>query len=71
VEQLASIRALEYRLRTLGAIVLADPKSRRVWFYAYKPNEAALRPLVQLIKGRTGEMVDFLVARASVRGETT
>jgi hypothetical protein len=67
MERLAPIHVLEYRFRRKGVFLLVDPSNRKIWFYGYKPDKDAIRKMMAEMKGRTEEMVKFLIERASFK----
>ena len=69
VERLTPIHVMEYRFRRLGVFLLVDFDKRRLWFYGYKRSHEDINRLMESLKGRVTEMVNFLTARASARGE--
>jgi hypothetical protein len=71
VERLKPIHVLEYDMRRLGVFLLVDFDRRRLWFFGYKKNHDAINRMMEQVKGRQIEMVKFLTARASAKGETT
>ena len=68
MERVTPIHVLEYEFRRKGVFVLVGARRRELWFYGYKPTE--IKQMIDSIRGRSEEMVKFLIARASVRGET-
>lgn len=71
MERLEHIATVEYEFRQRGVFLLVDPSNRKIWFYGYKPNTVLLNQMIASLKGRTEEMVNFLIARVGVRkGET-
>ena len=70
MERLKPIHVMEYELRQHGVFLLVDFDRRRLWFYGYKKNHATINQMMEQVKGRQAEMVKFLTARASARGET-
>jgi hypothetical protein len=71
MERVEPIHVVEYRFRRQGVFLLVDVKGRKLWFYGYKRDQGAIRQMMESLKGRSDEMIKFLIARASVRGETT
>jgi hypothetical protein len=70
VEWVKPIGELEADFRRQGVFMLADFNAKRLRFYGY--DSVVTNRLVDAVRGRTQEMVDFLVARLRVqRGETT
>jgi hypothetical protein len=69
MERVTPIHVLEYGIRRRGVFLLVDVRSRKLWFYGYK-TQAVMNRMIDSVKGRNEEMVNFLIARASVRGET-
>ena len=69
VEWLKPIDELEADFRKRGAFLLVDVKSRKLWFFHYSKDTTSIRQMMDALKGRQGEMVDFLIARACIRGE--
>lgn len=70
VERLTPIREVEAEFRKRGAFMLVDVKSRKLWFYHYSKDMIGIKHMMAALKGRQDEMVNFLISRASVRGET-
>ena len=50
--------------------MLVDVDGRRLKFFGYKKDHTEINQMMDSMKGRSAEMVKFLLARASVRGET-
>jgi len=70
VERVVPIDEVEADLRKRGVFILVDVSTRKLWFYGYKPNQGVINQMIAAVKDRREEMVKFLLARASVRGET-
>jgi hypothetical protein len=71
VERLTPIHVLEYKFRQQGVFLLVDVGGKKLWFHRYGKDHAVIHQMMELLKGRTDEMVKFLTARARVpRGET-
>lgn len=64
------IGEIEAGFRKRGAFVLVDVKSRKLWFFHYSKDSNYIKQMMDVLKGRQTEMVDFLIARACIRGET-
>ena len=69
MEWVKPIDEVEADFRRAGAFLLVDPTSRKLRFYGY--NQVALRRMIDGLRGRSHEMANFLIARASAKGETT
>jgi hypothetical protein len=69
MERLEPIHVMEYRLRRQGVFLLVDFDGKKLWFFGYKKDHAAIKQMMENLKGRHKEMVNFLTARASARGE--
>ena len=70
VERLTPIGEIEAGFRKRGAFLLVDVKSRKLWFFHHSKDTTGIKQMMDALKGRQGEMVDFLIARACIRGET-
>ena len=71
MEWVKPIGMVEKDFRYNGIFLLVDPISRRLWFYGYKKDQASINQAMESLKGRSDEMVNFLIARAkSAEGET-
>lgn len=70
MERLTPIHVMEYQFRRQGVFLLVDFDRRRLWFYGHKRNNEDINRLMDSLKGRVTEMVKFLTARASAKGET-
>lgn len=57
-------------MRLQGVFLLVDMSGRKLWFFGYKKDQTILKQMMESLKGRRDEMIKFLLARASVRGET-
>jgi len=71
VEWVKPIDEVEASLRRQGIFLLVDADGRKLRFYGYSRNNEAVNRAVDSLKGRQGEMVKFLTARARAKGETT
>lgn len=58
---------MEYEFRRQGIFLLVDVSSRKLWFYGYKKDHSVIKQMMESLKGRSDEMVDFLIARARVQ----
>ncbi len=67
VERVKPIDELEADFRKRGAFLLVDVKSRKLWFYHYSNDLASVNQMIDSLKGRSQEMGNFLIERASVR----
>jgi hypothetical protein len=68
MERLKPIHVLEHEFRRRGAFLLVDVTGRTIRFYKYAEDAVSVMEMADSIKGRSKEMVDFLISRASVRG---
>jgi hypothetical protein len=62
------IGVIEAEFRKRGAFVLVDVKTRKLWFYHHSKDMSGIRNMMDSLKGRQDEMVNFLIA--CIRGET-
>lgn len=58
-------------LRRQGMFLLVDARSRRIVFYGYKRDTVQINQMIESLKGRSDEMVKYLIAQARAEGETT
>ena len=63
MEWLKPIEEIENEFRRQGTFLLADINSRKLWFFGYK-DQATINKMMDSMKGRCNEMVNFLIARA-------
>ena len=47
--------------------MLVDMTGKRLWFFQHSKNEVGIKRAMDSLKGRSEEMVKFLLERASVR----
>lgn len=71
MERLTPIDKVEEEIRRKGVFMLADVRSRKLWFYHFANDSVTLNRTIESLKGRSEEMVTFLIARARARGEIT
>jgi hypothetical protein len=72
MEWVKPIDEVEAEFRRHGVFLLVDVSGRKLWFYGYKKDHTAIKRMIDSLRGRSKEMVKFLIARARVqRGETT
>jgi hypothetical protein len=64
------IDQVEFGFRRQGVFLLVDVGGKKLRFYGFKKNHADLNRMIDSMKGRCDEMVNFLIARVK-RGETT
>jgi len=69
MEWVKPIDQVNFDARRQGVFMLVDFDGRRLRFYGC--SQAAINRAKDATKGRGQEMVKFLLARASIRGETT
>lgn len=62
------IGMMELDFRRQGVFLLVDVSSRKLWFFGY--NQSLINKMMDSLKGRCDEMVNFLIARARAEGET-
>ena len=67
MEWVKPISEVEADFRRRGAFLLVDVKSRKLWFYHYSNDSAYINQMIDSLKGRSQEMCNFLIERASVR----
>jgi hypothetical protein len=70
MERLEPIHTVEYKLRRQGVFLLVDFSGRKLWFFGFKHDQNALKQMMADLTPRRDEMIKYLTARASVRGET-
>lgn len=70
VEWLKPIDQVEAEIRRDGMFLLVDMNGRRLWFYGCK-NQPTINRVVDSLRKRRVEMVNFLIARMRAEGETT
>lgn len=70
MEWVKPIDQVEADFRYNGIFLLVDVGGRKLWFYGYKKDQVAISQAMDTLKGRSDEMVKFLIARARARGET-
>jgi hypothetical protein len=68
VERLKNIGYIEGEFRRIGVFLLVDTDGR---LKVYGRKSEAYDKLVNELRQRVGEMINFLIARARARGETT
>lgn len=61
------IAEVEAGFRKLGAFLLVDMSGKKLWFFHHSKDEARIRRMMDSLRGRSDEMVKFLLERASVR----
>jgi len=71
VEWVKPIDQMEAEFRARGVFLLVDVRTRKLWFYGYKRDQATLNQMMASLKGRSQEMGEFLIARDTCKGETT
>lgn len=67
MERVRPIHVMEYEFRRQGVFLLVDVSGKKLWFYGYKRDYAAINKMMESLKGRCDEMVNFLIARARVQ----
>jgi hypothetical protein len=70
VEWVKPIGEVEREFRRRGAFMLVDARCRKLWFFHYSKSAVTVNQMMDSLKGRSDEMVNFLIARASAKGET-
>jgi hypothetical protein len=70
MEWVKPIDEVESDFRRQGVFLLVDVDGRKLRFYGYKKDCVAINRMMDSMKGRAPEMVKFLIARASAKGET-
>ena len=71
VEWVKPIDQVEADIRRRGVFMLVDVRGRKLKFFGYNRDYANINRLMDSLKGRTDEMVKYLIARARAKGETT
>jgi hypothetical protein len=67
MERVTPIHVVEYQFRRQGVFLLVDVSGRKLWFFGYK-DQRCINQMMESLKGRCDEMINFLIARASVKG---
>ena len=63
---------MEYRFRRQGVFLLVDVDGKRLWFFGYKKDHTTIKQMMEKLKGRQTDMINFLLARARAkRGENS
>ncbi len=71
VDWVKPIHEVEADFRGRGAFLLVDFSGRKLMFYHYSKDVVTVKQMMDSLKGRSKEMVDFLIARATgAKGET-
>lgn len=68
MEWVKPIDEVEADFRRRGAFLLVDASKRKLWFFHYSKNTTIVRQMMDSLKGRSDEMVNFLIARSRVQG---
>jgi hypothetical protein len=68
MEWVKPIGMVELDFRRQGVFMLVDVSSRKLWFFGYKRDHSCINKMMESLKGRCDEMVDFLIARARAKG---
>lgn len=68
MERVTPIHVMEYQFRRQGVFLLVDVGGRKLRFYGFKKSCVDLNRMIDSMKGRCDEMVNFLIARARVPG---
>jgi hypothetical protein len=71
MERLVPIDEVEADFRRNGVFLLVDVLKKRIVFYGYKRDTVQLNKMIESLRGRREEMVNFLIARVRAEGETT
>jgi hypothetical protein len=74
MEWVKPVETLELEFRRRGVFLLVDVSGKKVRFYGYKKNCVEINQMMDQLRGRSHEMVNFLIARAKSaknEGETT
>jgi hypothetical protein len=71
VEWVKPIDEVARDFRRQGVFLLVDARSKRIMFYGYKPDTAQMNRMIDSLKGRSNEMVTFLISTLRTEGETT
>jgi len=59
---------MEYEFRKQGVFLLVDVSGRKLWFFGCKKDNTCINRMMESLKGRTDEMINFLIARARAKG---
>jgi hypothetical protein len=68
MEWVKPIGMMELDFRRQGVFLLVDVSSRKLWFFGYKRDNICINKMMETLKGRCDEMVNFLLARARAKG---
>jgi len=71
VEWVKPIDQVEADIRRQGVFMLVDASVGKLRFFGYKRDCITLNRLTDSLRGRTDEMVKYLIAQARAKGETT
>lgn len=72
MEWVKPIDQLEAEVRYRGVFMLVDLNTKKLKFYGFKRQQPDFNKVVDLVRGRTHEMVNYLIASAKrAKGETT
>jgi hypothetical protein len=66
VEWVKPIDEVEADFRRQGCFILVDVRAKKLKFYGFK--QPVINRLMDQLRGRTHEMVNFLIARARAKG---
>jgi hypothetical protein len=69
MEWVKPIVQVEREIRERGMFMLVDPRGMKLQFFGY--NQATVNRERDALRGRSQEMVKYLIALASAKGETT
>jgi len=70
VEWVKPIDEVAREFRRQGVFLLVDPFTKRIVFYGYKPDTVEINRMIEALKGRSNEMLKYLIAQLRAEGET-
>jgi hypothetical protein len=68
MEWVKPIGMMELDFRRQGVFLLVDVSGKKLWFFGYKRDQSAINQMMETLRGRCDEMVNFLIARARAKG---
>lgn len=71
MEWVKPIDEVEADFRRRGVFLLVDFHGKKLQFFGYKKDHVEIKQMIDSLRGRSHEMVNFLIARAKGKGETT
>jgi hypothetical protein len=71
VEWVKPIDEVARDFRRRGVFLLVDVNRKRIVFYGYKSDNVQINQMIASLKGRSNEMMNYLIAQLRAEGETT